>query len=140
MVKHALIALAVVVVATPAPAAVADGLAAPYLHIQLALANDSMDGVAAAAGTLAAEAAALGDPARAIAAAARALAAAEDLKTARAVFGPLRDALIAYGEEVGFGELRVAYCPMARKSWVQKGAEILNPFYGSSMLDCGTFR
>ena len=136
MVKHALIALAVVVVATPAPAAVADGLAAPYLHIQLALANDSM----AAAGTLAAEAAALGDPARAIAAAARALAAAEDLKTARAVFGPLSDALIAYGEEVGFGELRVAYCPMARKSWVQKGAEILNPFYGSSMLDCGTFR
>ena len=140
MFRHVLIALAMAVVAAPAAAAVADGLAAPYLHIQLALANDSTEGIAEAAETMAEEAASMGDPARAIAAAARALAAAPDLKTARAVFGPLSDALIAYGEEVGFGELRVAYCPMARKSWVQKGAEILNPFHGSSMLNCGTFR
>lgn len=140
MFRHTLIALAMAVVAAPAAAAVADGLAAPYLHIQLALANDSVEGIAEAAETVAEEAASMGDPARAIAAAARALAAAPDLKTARAVFGPLSDALIAYGEEVGFGELRVAYCPMARKSWVQKGAEILNPFHGSSMLNCGTFR
>lgn len=140
MFRHTLIALAMAVVAAPAAAAVADGLAAPYLHIQLALANDSVEGIAEAAETMAEEAASMGDPARAIAAAARALAAAPDLKTARAVFGPLSDALIAYGEEVGFGELRVAYCPMARKSWVQKGAEILNPFHGSSMLNCGTFR
>ena len=140
MFRNALIALAMAVVAAPAAAAVADGLAAPYLHIQLALANDSIEGIAEAAETMAAEAASMGDPARAIAAAARALAAAPDLKTARAVFGPLSDALIAYGDEVGFGELRVAYCPMARKSWVQKGAEILNPFHGSLMLNCGTFR
>ena len=140
MFRHTLIALAMAVVAAPAAAAVADGLAAPYLHIQLALANDSVEGIAEAAETMAEEAASMGDPARAIAAAARALAAAPDLKTARAVFGPLSDALIAYGGEVGFGELRVAYCPMARKSWVQKGAEILNPFHGSSMLNCGTFR
>lgn len=140
MFRHMLIALAMAVIAAPAAAAVADGLAAPYLHIQLALANDSIEGIAEAAETMAEEAASMGDPARAIAAAARALAAAQDLKTARAVFGPLSDALIAYGEEVGFGELRVAYCPMARKSWVQKGAEILNPFHGSSMLSCGTFR
>lgn len=140
MFRQALIALAMAAVAAPAAAALADGLAAPYLHIQLALANDSIEGVAEAAETMAEEASAMGDPAKAIAAAARAMAAAPDLKTARAVFGPLSDALIAYGEEVGFGELRVAYCPMARKSWVQQGAEILNPFHGSSMLNCGTFR
>ena len=48
MVRLAVIALALVAFAVPAPAAVADGLAAPYLHIQVALANDSTDGVAGA--------------------------------------------------------------------------------------------
>ena len=125
--------------AQPAPAAVADGLAAPYLHIQLALANDSMDGVNDAAGAMAAEAEGMGAPARLIAATARALAGATDMETARAAFGPLSDALIAYGEEVGFGELRVAYCPMVDRSWVQAGSELRNPFYGSQMLTCGSF-
>ena len=51
MLKHMLVAfgLAVAVGITPVLTAVADGLAQPYLHIQLALANDSMDGVADAA-------------------------------------------------------------------------------------------
>ncbi len=126
-------------VAAPATAAVADGLAVPYLHVQMALANDSMDGVQEAAGTMAAEAESMGAPARLIAATARALAAASDITTARAAFGPLSDALIAYGEEVGFGELRIAYCPMVDKSWVQAGSELRNPFYGSEMLTCGSF-
>lgn len=125
--------------AQPATAAVADGLAAPYLHIQLALANDSMDGVNDAASTMATEAEGMGSAARMIAATARALAGAADLETARAAFGPLSDALIAYGEDVGFGELRVAYCPMADKSWVQAGSEIRNPFHGHGMLTCGSF-
>ena len=130
----------VVFTAAPATAAVEDGLAAPYLHIQMALANDSMDGVTDAASTMAAEAEGMGSPARMIAATARSLAAAGDIRTARAAFGPLSDALINYGEEVGFGELRVAYCPMVRKSWVQAGSELRNPFYGSEMLTCGSFR
>ena len=123
----------------PGAAAVEDGLAAPYLHIQLALANDSMDGVSDAASAMAAEAEGMGPPARMIAATARALAAATNIQTARAAFGPLSDALITYGEEVGFGELRVAYCPMVDKSWVQAGSELRNPFYGSEMLACGSF-
>jgi Cu(I)/Ag(I) efflux system membrane fusion protein len=140
MVRLAVIALALVAFAVPALAAVADGLAAPYLHIQVALANDSTDGVAEAARTIAAEAAEMGELAAAIGAAAEALAEATDLWSARDAFGPLSDALIAYGKEVGFGELRVAYCPMVDKEWVQATSEIRNPFYGSMMLTCGEFR
>lgn len=126
--------------ASPASAAVADGLAAPYLHIQMALANDSTEGVAEAARAIAAEAAGMGEPAAAIAAAAESVAAAGDLQSARDAFGPLSDALVAYGREVGFGELRLAYCPMVDREWLQAADEIRNPFYGSMMLTCGEFR
>lgn len=140
MFRIAAIAAALVAVAVPASAAVADGLAAPYLHIQVALANDSTDGVAEAARAIAAEAAGMGQPAAAIGAAAGALAATTDLQSARDAFGPLSDALIAYGRDVGFGELRLAYCPMVDKEWLQATSEIRNPFYGSMMLTCGEFR
>ena len=140
MFRLAVLAAALAALAFPASAAVADGLAAPYLHIQVALANDSTDGVAEAARTIAAEAAEMGGQASAIGAAAVALAAATDLQAARDAFGPLSDALIAYGREVGFGELRLAYCPMVDKEWLQATSEIRNPFYGSMMLTCGEFR
>ena len=142
MLKHVLVAfgLAVAVGITPVLTAVADGLAQPYLHIQLALANDSMDGVADAAQRIVQEAEKLGATAKSIGTAAASISAAADINTARAAFGPLSDALIAYGDEVGFGDLKVAYCPMARKSWVQEDGAILNPFYGSMMLNCGGFR
>ena len=142
MVKHFLVAVGLVITAgiSPVVAAVADGLAQPYLHIQLALANDSMDGVADAAQRIVKEAAKLGATAKSIGTAAASISAAADINSARAAFGPLSDALITYGEEVGFGDLEVAYCPMVRKSWVQENGAILNPFYGSMMLNCGEFR
>ena len=140
MFRIAAIMAALAAVAVPASAAVADGLAAPYLHIQVALANDSTDGVAEAARTIAAEAAGMGEQAAAIGATAEALAAATDLQSARDAFGSLSDALITYGREVGFGELRLAYCPMVDKEWLQATSEIRNPFYGSMMLTCGEFR
>ncbi len=92
MKKLVLAALLTFAVGAPAAAELADDLAAPYLHIQLALANDSIEGVAEAAASIATAAAALGDPGAAIAASAAALAAATELRTARAVFGPLSDA------------------------------------------------
>ncbi len=140
MTRMAVIAAALAAFAVPASAAVADGLAAPYLHIQVALANDSTDGVAEAARAIAAEAAGMGEQAEAIGAAAEALADATDLEAAREAFGPLSDALIVYGRDVGFGELRLAYCPMVDKEWLQATSEIRNPFYGSMMLTCGEFR
>lgn len=140
MFRIAVVAAALAALAVPASAAVADGLAVPYLHIQVALANDSTDGVAEAARTIAAEAAGMGEQAAAIGAAAETLADAADLQSARDAFGPLSDALIVYGRDVGFGELRLAYCPMVDKEWLQATSEIRNPFYGSMMLTCGEFR
>ena len=134
-----LVSLMTIVVGAPVAAAVADGIAAPYLHIQLALANDSTEGISDAATAIAVEAAKMGDTAKAIATAARAVAGASNLKVTRAAFGPLSDALITYGEEVGFGDLKVAYCPMARKSWVQNAGDIRHPCYRSEMLACGNF-
>ncbi|SVC73232.1 uncharacterized protein METZ01_LOCUS326086, partial [marine metagenome] len=68
MLKHFLFAFGLVVTAgiSPVVAAVADGLAQPYLHIQLALANDSMDGVADAAERIINEAEKLGVAAQSI--------------------------------------------------------------------------
>ena len=42
----------------------------------------------------------------------------------------------ASGASVG-DEVKVAYCPMVRKYWLQKGETIQNPFYGRAMSDCG---
>lgn len=140
MIRIAAMAAALAALAVPASAAPADGLAAPYLHIQVALANDSTDGVAEAARAIAAEAAGMGEQAAAIGTAAEALADATDLQSARDAFGPLSDALIVYARDVGFGELRLAYCPMVDKEWLQATSEIRNPFYGSMMLTCGEFR
>ena len=37
-----------------------------------------------------------------------------------------------------FGDnVNAAYCPMARKYWIQKGETIANPYYGRKMADCG---
>jgi len=120
-------------------AELSSALVSPYLKIQVALAHDSTDGVADAARAIAAEARALGEEGAELVSAADTLADASDLTGARAAFGPLSDALIAYGHATGFGDLKVAYCPMADKSWVQEDGGIANPFYGSAMLTCGYF-
>ena len=83
---------------------------------------------------------ALGGDVDALVVAAKALAVAEDIASAREAFGSLSDALLHYSELVGLGELKVAYCPMVDKSWVQEQGPIANPFYGAMMLTCGSFR
>jgi hypothetical protein len=115
----------------------------PYLRIQTALTQDKTDGVKADAATIAAEAAKLGDDGKPIATAARELEAAADLKAVRTGFGKLSAALLAYGkthEGSLPSDLRVAFCSMGAGSWLQKGDEIANPYYGSAMLRCGVFQ
>lgn len=111
----------------------------PYLKIHAALAADKIDGIGVHAGTIAERAARIDDGA-AIAAAARKLAAATDIKGARAAFGELSAKMIERVKGKPEGGLKVAYCPMAGKSWLQKGNEILNPYYGDAMLGCGDFK
>jgi hypothetical protein len=115
----------------------------PYLKIQLALADDSLDGVKANAGEVATAATALGAPAMKIDTSAVQLASAAELDDARVKFGALSEAIDTYmtGLKLKAPEgVRVAFCPMAVKPWLQRGSTINNPYYGKSMQTCGNFR
>ena len=115
----------------------------PYLKIQSALADDSIDGVKANAGEIATAATALGAPAMKIDTSAVQLASATELADAREKFGTLSEAIDAYmtGLKLTAPEgVRVAVCPMVHKPWLQEGSTIANPYYGKEMPTCGNFR
>jgi len=64
----------------------------------------------------------------------------DDIKQARKAFGELTPPLVRYVNEfeAGKGKYHVAHCPMIKKDWVQADEKIRNPYYGKSMLACGT--
>jgi len=161
------LALALTLVAVP-PARAHDDAPTPttfsaarahYAAIQQALAGDTTDGVAdhahalrdlaraasadfsaAATGIAPDQAAACRKLLPHLADAAVELAAAGgDLDQARTAFAPLSDAMISFRAMVPGDGPRVAYCPMARHSWLQDGDKIANPYYGKKMLRCGQF-
>lgn len=114
-----------------------------YLEIQSQLATDKIDGIKTSASTLATRAEALGAAGAPMAKAAKAVAAAADIKAAREAFGPLSDAVIAAAKAEGWKDLsdvKLAYCPMAKQSWLQKDEKINNPYYGTAMSTCGEFK
>ena len=114
-----------------------------YLEIHAQLATDKIDSIKAPATALAARATGLGDSGADMAKAAKAVADAPDLKAARDAFGVLSDAVVATAKAEGWkdlGDAKLAFCPMARRSWLQKEDKIRNPYYGSAMLDCGEFK
>jgi hypothetical protein len=129
---------------SPMPSSIVD----PYLEIQSALADDSTENIRANAGNIATAATALGAPAMKIDTAALQLSAAAeaaepDIKTIRERFGVLSDAIDAYmtGLKLTPPEgVRVAFCPMVKKPWMQKGDTLANPYYGKEMPTCGSFR
>ena len=101
-----------------------------YLEIQNQLATDKVDGVKGAAKNIGAQAARMGGAGQDIAKAATAVEQAADLKAARDAFGPLSDAVIAAAKSEGWkdmGGVKVAYCPMVKRSWLQKEDQIRNP-------------
>jgi HPt (histidine-containing phosphotransfer) domain-containing protein len=115
----------------------------PYLKIQAALADDSMDGVKQNAGEIATAATSLGAPAMKIDTAAVQLASTTELADAREKFGTLSEAIDAYMTGLKLTPpdgVRVAMCPMVHKPWLQEGSAIANPYYGKEMPTCGSFR
>ena len=114
-----------------------------YLEIHAQLATDKVDGIKAPAAALVARAETLGEAGAAMAKAAKTVGDAPDLATARDAFGALSDAVVAAAKAEGWkdlGDVKLAYCPMARRSWLQKDEKIRNPYYGKTMLECGEFR
>ncbi len=115
-----------------------------YMNIQGALAQDSLEGI----GSTAAEMAKVirGDTLKrlspGVAEQADALAKAQDLGSARAAFKTLSESLIGYlqSQKTPEGAYYVAYCPMAKASWVQTDKTIMNPYMGKQMIHCGQIK
>ena len=136
-------AIAFVLAAPVAAADLPKPLLDAYLQVQSDLAADELDNVPAQATAIETAATSLGKDAAALAAAAKKLQAAKDISVARSAFGEVSEALIAYAEKTNTElgpDVRVAYCPMVNKPWLQKDKEIKNPYYGKSMLTCGSFK
>jgi hypothetical protein len=118
-------------------------IVASYITIQQQLAADKVADIKAPARAIAAQAATMGQGGTELAKAASSLEAATDLKTARDAFGSLTEAVMAVGKAEGWKDVegvKLAFCPMVDKSWLQREAQIRNPYYGSSMLTCGEFK
>ena len=112
----------------------------PYLRIQRALHADDLAAIGDAPRAIAAAASDLGSAGDEMRDAAKALERAADLRTTRDAFGRMGDAILAYARRsrAGLGaDVTIALCPMLHKYWLQQGAVIQNPFYGSQMPDCG---
>jgi Cu(I)/Ag(I) efflux system membrane fusion protein len=71
---------------------------------------------------------------------------ADSLESARGSFELLTDQMTTLLRRFGNpleDPLQLAYCPMAAGAgaiWIQKGTEIVNPYFGRSMLNCGDLR
>ena len=74
----------------------------------------------------------------AIAVQAETLAEAADMAAARKVFGMLSDEVIRFRAAGCCDRPAVAYCAMAKKSWLQPaGSPISNPYLDGNMRSCG---
>lgn len=123
-----------------------DSLVSPYLKVQTALAADDLPVAKAAASELLA-AAAKGPDFKAFTAPAKAIAMAPDIAAARASFLTVSKemiSLVAHVGTTGGQDLYVAHCPMAFGNkggdWLQADEKINNPYYGASMLRCGSIK
>ena len=116
-----------------------------YLIIQQKLASDSVDGVPAAAAAIKkiveADQGKIFGPD--FAREAGQLVAAGGLHATRIAFQSLSESLIAFlaRNHMQTGTLHAAFCPMVKASWLQTdGTTIHNPYMGSVMPDCGSFK
>ena len=142
-IMHFVVVAIVFAAISAAAAELPKALVDPYLQVQAALASDKFEPVARNAKAIGAVAATLGKDAEVLASTAKKLESAKRHRgRAHCVWRGQRRA-VAYAEktksELG-ADVRVAYCPMVNKPWLQKDKEIKNPYYGAAMLSCGSFR
>ncbi|MGY3052702.1 hypothetical protein ACVWYG_000898 [Pedobacter sp. UYEF25] len=74
--------------------------------------------------------------------AALSIAASAEIVQQRKLFGKLSNAMIKIFKNLKLGKdaVFVQYCPMAKESWLNETKKIENPYYGKSMLTCGTVK
>lgn len=104
-----------------------------YLEIQTKLATDNFSGVSHLAHMIAETE--KGTKAEKLA---KKVADSKNIEEARKNFKNLSEDFIANTSKKDLGNLKIASCPMAKAKWIQKESEVRNPYYGSSMLECGS--
>jgi len=62
----------------------------------------------------------------------------KNLEDARNKFSKLSEPIVAWTKISKPGGVQAMYCPMKDASWVQKSNTTKNPYYGRSMLTCGS--
>jgi hypothetical protein len=107
-----------------------------YEAVRVALAADKFQQVGAHAKELAPLAAAIGG-AKAKAAGEQ-LVAAKNIEAARTAFGDLSEELVPLFQAEKIEGVSAFFCSMKNRTWVQRGDKIENPYYGASMLACGS--
>jgi len=68
---------------------------------------------------------------------AKKMALAKDIALLRAALVDLSKPMVMWASMSKPSGINVIYCSMNPGSWLQKGAKIRNPYYGSKMLSCG---
>lgn len=60
----------------------------------------------------------------------------------RSAFKNLSENITVIAEQfpISDSSIYVQYCPMAEASWLSENKEIKNPYYGASMLNCGSVK
>jgi hypothetical protein len=67
------------------------------------------------------------------------ISASKDINAQRAAFANLSSALLALAktEKLSTKPVYQLYCPMKKSYWLSSEKVVKNPYYGSSMLNCG---
>ncbi|ASK29415.1 hypothetical protein CEY12_04555 [Chryseobacterium sp. T16E-39] len=70
------------------------------------------------------------------------IAEAKSINTQREHFPNLSNQMIALTKQFKLSEkpVFVQYCPMADASWLSNEKQVVNPYYGSKMLSCGSVK
>lgn len=76
---------------------------------------------------------------KALIAESKTIASSKDIKAQRKAFMELSSNMIALAktDKISNTPIYEEYCPMKKASWLNETKEISNPYYGSSMSDCG---
>jgi len=109
-----------------------------YEAIRQGLLKNSYNAVHASAQELAAAATEAKNDA--VAKAADAVAKSADLNKAREAFGALSEEMIKLRSETKGDRPAIAYCPMAKKSWLQSRKEAIANPYEPAMKECGMWK
>ncbi|WP_312902015.1 DUF3347 domain-containing protein [Chryseobacterium taichungense] len=66
----------------------------------------------------------------------------KNISSQRQTFHQLSDHMIGLAKEFKLSQnpVYIQYCPMADGSWLSDESKIINPYYGKSMLSCGSVK